>query len=382
MKKVGTSIAIALICIIATSSFLSPKPRRNRHQVPSECEEPPAQKPATAQAPSIAAYNASSRNDVNDSWDVYFTADFIYWQARADGLDYGVTTENPPTLALFAEPPVNGKVLNTDFDYHPGVKLGIGGLSEYDDWDLYIEWTHLVSHNNTSSTIPDEGGLIYPSLNYPDQPMASRDRAFMSWRCIYNTIDLELGRSYYLGKYWSVRPFGGIRGSWIRQSYNAQYNDMIVQIFQSELTEIGTGRISSKYNTWGLGPRLGWRTDWLLGWGFKMFQNISFCLQWVKPSETKTEHIPLFPNRPLLSCTNKKGSGVLRPNMDLDLGLGWGCYFDNYNWHVDLSLAYEFNYWWDHNFDLFFSDDFALGHTAQRGDLYLHGVTFRVRFDF
>jgi len=36
---------------------------------------------------------------------------------------------------------------------------------------------------------------------------------------------------------------------------------------------------------------------------------------------------------------------LLRPNFDAAIGLGWCTYFDNYNWHFDISLGYDFHYW-------------------------------------
>ncbi len=362
--------------VILTCSFLSPSQRRERNG-----KEPETPKPATYEAPTIAAYNAPARVDVADGWDFFVTGDFIYWQTVEDGLAYAASTERTPSAAALTEPPLNGKILNVDFDWHPGVKLGFGGNTERDDWDVYLQWTHLVSHNNTSSGTP-EGGFLIPGTAYPNIPLGCVGQAFSSWRCIYNTIDLEVGRLYYMGKYWTVRTHGGLRGSWIRQSHNTEFTNLFINV-NDQAVSVGDLHNNKEFNTWGLGPRIGLDFNWRLGWGWKFFEKNALCVQYTKPSAKLKELLPVVTTRPEVKLRNTKGTGTLRPNFDIEAGFGWGTYFDNYHWHVDLALSYEFHYWWDQNFDVYPIDDFNFATLdATRGNLGLHGGTFRVRFDF
>jgi hypothetical protein len=374
MRKAFKSLTLAGALVILTCSYLSPHQRRDRQ---SECEESPNPKPTTTEAPPLAAYNAPARFDVAGAWDFFFSGDFLYWQAVEDNLAYAVSTVN--TLGNITNPPINGRVLNVDFGFHPGLRVGFGGNTARDDWDILLQWTHLVSHNNTSSTVPD-GGFLYPSKTFP-AALVVQDSAYSSWRCIYNVMDFEVGRKYYMGRFWSLRTFGGLRSTWIRQSYNAEYRDVVDASNNNE--SVGDIHVHRRFNTWGLGPRFGLDFNWILGCGFRLFENNAFSLQYVKPSASISEDAPDFTDRTSASVKNKKGNGTLRPNFDLGMGLGWGCYFDNYNWHVDLSLAYEFQYYWDRNFDLFFVDNLSRGHLYdQSGNLGFHGMTIHARFDF
>jgi hypothetical protein len=332
------------------------------------------------ESPMTGGYNAPARYDVKGAWDFFFTADFIYWQTRSDGLAYGVGTNRvvDPDTGLTT---TTQRVLNNDFGWHPGVKLGLGLNWEHDDWDVFCEWTHLVAHSNTSARVRT-GESIIPTLVIPTatiQGFEEQDRAFMSWRNIYNTIDAEMGRTYYVGKMLTFRPHYGIRASWFRQSYNVQYNDL--QIVGIE--EGGTVRVKSRYNDWGLGPRFGLDSSWILGCGFRLFGDAAFSLAWTSVSARKSQEAPdLDAEDAFINQRNNKANGNIRPNYDAAVGFGWGSYFDNANWHFDMAFAYEFHYWPDHNFDYYLVNEAPAYNDELRGNLALHGGTFMVRFDF
>lgn len=72
----------------------------------------------------------------------------------------------------------------------------------------------------------------------------------------------------------------------------------------------------------------------------------------------------------------------LRPNVELDLGLGWGKYFKKRHWHVDFSATYDLQIFWNQNmmrsFPIIDNPLFALW----PGNLYLYGLTLNGRLDF
>jgi hypothetical protein len=75
--------------------------------------------------------------------------------------------------------------------------------------------------------------------------------------------------------------------------------------------------------------------------------------------------------------------GVVRTHLDLELGLGWGTYFDDNNWHVDLSASYGFQVFFDQNMFRHFEDDVMIGlSSVANGNLYVQGLTATARFDF
>lgn len=401
MRKFIRTLPFLVALLSATTAFSAPKIKNNKKQEPilTQCQPYPPKPCCIPRDDSclMGGYNATASVDVCNSWDFYFTADFLYWQAREDGLAYGVTSNFSPTAlnafggSLVGDPPVDGVVLNSDFDWHPGVKIGAGIDFERDNWDIYAEWTHLVSHNKAASLAP-AGGFIYPTLVFPKVPVSSQ-RATLSWKLIYNTIDLNLGRTYYVGKKLTFRTHAGVRGAWFRQSYNASYDDIIVPTIvagDTEFVPVGNDSVYSKFDSWSVGARLGVNTNWLLGCGFRLFGDVAASLLYMDFDTEKKETCPVFntlilgvsPDRVLGSVKDDKGYGQVRPNMDAGLGLGWGSHFDNSNWYIDFAVSYDFNYWWDANGDLFFVDDFTPGKFVTGGNLCLHGGTFTMRLDF
>ncbi len=320
----------------------------------------------------MGAYNSSASYDVGGAWGFFFSADFLYWQAREDGLEYGVTSTSSTAFT-------SGKVLNMDFKWHPGVKIGLGmDFPCHDNWDIFAEWTHLVSHNNTSSSV---SGLevIFPSLLEPAFITTNTvTNARASWKLVYNTFDLNIGRPYYSGKLLTLRPHIGLRGSWFKQKYSATYLNGFTLFSWVDNTT---------FNSWGIGPRLGFDSNWMIGCGFRIFGNAAFSLLYTyfDVKKLEEEFITTGGTAALTASSfveNKKMNSQVRSNAEASLGFGWGSYFSNNCWYIDLSLGYEFQYWPDANKDLRFVDSSAAGVFVSGGNLALHGVTFKVRLDF
>jgi len=79
-------------------------------------------------------------------------------------------------------------------------------------------------------------------------------------------FDWELGRSYWISKNLSLRPFFGIKGGWINQSINGTYYNLIIN---NVLTNnLGTEHL--KNNFWGIGPLGGINTNWRID-SFRFF---------------------------------------------------------------------------------------------------------------
>jgi hypothetical protein len=75
--------------------------------------------------------------------------------------------------------------------------------------------------------------------------------------------------------------------------------------------------------------------------------------------------------------------GTVRTHLDLEMGLGWGSYFDNNNWHVDLSASYGYQVFFGQNMFRHFDSATRVGaNTSQFGNLYVQGLTVTARVDF
>lgn len=330
------------------------------------------------------AYSAPARIDVQGAWDAYISADFLYWQTMIDDTAYAISS----TKTSGSYPPQDGHFIYPKFKWRPGVKVGLGFNFDRDDWNLFFEWTHMLGRGSGSTARPDTGVLI-PQSAFLDEalPVISKtcSDASMNGRQNYNTVDMNIGRPYYSGKHLVFKPFIGVRGAWIRNNVTEQYNHLNLTysyvsndvLTVATLTDGDWSKIKAKQRMWGLGPRVGLDSDWLLGCGCRFFNKTSGSLLFERTKNsfehTVSDDIISDISRyyddldnPILSIKASK-LNLFRPNINTVLGLGWGTYFDHHNWHFDISAAYELNYWFDH---------------LLPKNMYQHGLTVELRLDF
>ncbi len=381
----------------------------------------------------MPAYNAPASISVRCSWDVYATGSFLYWQAREDNLELGIASNGDPlipggpflpnpfdyapaTAVPFVNPMTEGRAINANYSYGPGFKLGLGMNLDYDNWDAYAEYTWFHKTSNTHYDLeadceceePDNR-WIFPTRIMPVGLTTGldSDRAYkavdQSWNVKMDFLDLSLSRAYYSGTKLSFRPFYGVRGAWIRQKLDTFYSKQAAGVIDP-LTGVATAVAvredlnSDQYGSirsWGVGPRAGFESNWMLGCGFRLIGDVSADILYTRYNvksvgainATYTTDGSFLP--PLLVATgfsqgtlHQKHLDVLRPHADMEIGFGWGSYFDNSNWHFDLLATYGYQVFWNQNMFRFFSESHSGRSTNANGNLYVHGLTLTARFDF
>ena len=70
----------------------------------------------------------------------FVTADFIWWKAQEDGLDFALngTSIAGVEAGFLPETASRGTVKGPHFSYEPGFKVGAGLKFEHDGWDLLL----------------------------------------------------------------------------------------------------------------------------------------------------------------------------------------------------------------------------------------------------
>ncbi|MFZ4773428.1 MAG: hypothetical protein ACOYK9_05505, partial [Chlamydiia bacterium] len=104
----------------------------------------------------------------------YLSVDFLYWVAKQEGNDFaatGVAITVPGTTDLNTQqiPPVitsQGKVYVPTPVGKPGFKVGAGLHLEYDEWDLFSEYSFLYSNATNSVYSNDLNAGILPIFSY------------------------------------------------------------------------------------------------------------------------------------------------------------------------------------------------------------------------
>jgi len=341
-----------------------------------------------------AGYNAPARIEVqrDKGWAGYATASFLYWQAIQENMELGIVVPDGTLSELFVtdaiSPSSPGKMLNMDFDFKPGFKVGVGSSFSYDGWDVFAEYTRYHGTNEKHFHPASSVKAILPLGINPDIIRISTagifNQAKEGWHLKMDFADLTLGRFFYVGKQLIVRPSLGVRGAWIRQQETLAFTNTNA-LFAAGGAALGTVKGFKSSVSQGVGPSLGLISQWKLGQGFSLGGTAWFDLLYTRYSMRTAETFSSFtdPTTNLQMQFSQAKDGVLRPHAMLELGLGWGSYFAQRKWHTDISLNYGFQAFWDQNvFRYFTNSQFPQFSCLPNGDLFVQGLNATIRFDF
>jgi len=327
----------------------------------------------------MAAYSAPARIDVCRSWDVYATGTFVYWQAIQDNMELGIASATDTSLTAGGN---SGNIINMSFDYKPGFKVGLGMNFDYDNWDGYAEYTWFHG-TNTQSSNGTTNGAIFPFVGHPSIEGSNRyNTGSENWNLKMDFADVTLGRSYYVGTKLTFRPFMGARGAWIRQRANYTF----VNTSTTGRFGIAEGTLTSlnRSNSWGVGPSVGLSSNWMFGYGLRATGLATADLLFTRyNASTYDSFLNSGTGATTVFNTNQRQANTLKPHANLEMGFGWGSYFDNNHWHFDLLATYGFQVFWNQNMFRHYTDSGKQASSnLPNGDLFVQGLNLSARFDF
>lgn len=366
LAKTGSWV-VALLAVAATPVFgQNSKAVADSRSMPQYCCPP---KPCCEEMPKVqlpCAYNAPARIEVKCPWDLYVSASFTYWQPIQSNMEIGVVATHSAGITA------GGRVENFNADFEPGFKVALGMNFDHDSWDSQLAYTWF--RGNSSETLKADGEEgIYPLWT---TPLVINDFASASenWKLHIDLLDWELGRSHYVGRQLTFRPFVALRGAWIRQNVDVAYDNPL---------NIGNANVDvrGKSHSWAVGPRMGLNTNWIFCDDFRIFGNGAADILYTRYTSLKSTETVAGANTSTF-VINQTGYGTIRTHMELELGLGWGMYIDCYNWYLDFSAGYGFQVFFDQNMFRNFNDPLASGSTLPNGNLYMQGLTLTARLDF
>ena len=334
-----------------------------------------------------AAYNAPARFNVQNSWDLFLTTSFLYWEAEQDAMEIAINS----TYTSSYLNPLNGSYVKQEVGYKPGFKIGMGIDCNFDDWVAFVEYTWVrqqTSTNRHTPVPPDSRGgtsLWQGTDWYCFLPTTGGTGAFpwasdfkTKWQTHIDLLDATLSRPFYRGRQITVTPFGGLRGAWIRQNFRMSMTDFL----GVPITPVAWPVVSHNHsNSWAVGPRFGLSSHYLMGAGFRLEGDVAGSLLYTRYT-TISHREDSAADFGFSSSFQATDYDVLRPMADLKLGLGWGAYSDHQNYHFDLLASYDFNMLWSQNMMRSLVNDGFLNFTSAPGDLHLQGLNVTARLDF
>lgn len=273
--------------------------------------------------------------------------DYIYWKPHEDNLVYafdGVTTVE------------TGSSKELDWEWSSGFQVGVGYSFCATNWDIFANYTWYKTQATGFSLARPGPVVLFPTFGYDLSP-ALVTAAGADWSLRYQTIDLEIGNSLSLSRFFNFRPYFGVRGAFTRD------NDTI--------TYVSTGGNSSyifsqRFN--GVGPRFGANASWFLTPNLSIFGEGALTLLWGEYD------VNMQAQSGVNAIANTTHSfDDLRYLADAKIGINWDtCLFNCYR--LSFHVAWEQRLWIKHNQYQRIIIAPASSYRDNDGDLSLYGI--------
>ncbi len=312
------------------------------------------------------------RNDIG----LFFSADYLYWTARTDGLGYVFSGFGDGSLDA-----IKGKLHQLNNDYESGFKADAGYRFDHDGWDIFAEYTWFFINpkkNETGTPLLPSNATVSSRLaaawdiGAPTSMLSLSNilRAKANWDLHFHVADLEIGRNYETAPNLHLRPFFGLKGTYQIQNYRVLYEKERNNVFTSDTMTI-------RQETTGYGLRAGLKTTWLCGAGFSLYGNMALSGLWSQfDLSRKTKEVFTTGGTPLTLNHINNNFHTITPVIELGIGLKWAGNFYDDGYHLLIQLGWEEQVWMSQNQFTRFNEE------TSHGDLILQGLTAKLRIDF
>lgn len=321
--------------------------------------------------PMTAGYSAPCHIKTDGCWNGFIWGSFTYFQPIQENMELGVVSDSSSPLDL-----VNGSKAKLDFDYKPGFKVGFGANLPYDDWMTFVEYTWFRGTQTVQRNNDTQADLL-PAWQIPDFLDPRYNFGLEKWTLDMDLVDWDLARGYHVGKHLCFLYSIGARYARIQQTLDVDY----VNANAADFFIWPSTYIDQFTRSWGVGPKLSLTSDWNFCGGFRLIGKGAIDLLFTQYDLKSTQKSEVaIPNQYILK---DKNMNTLRLHTELSLGLGFGRYFFSNSYHFDLSADYGFQVFFDQNMFQTSIGTQALGTSfLPNGNLYIHGLTVKARFDF
>jgi hypothetical protein len=313
--------------------------------------------------------------DLDDGCNLWLRADLLYFFPEEDS----IAMTNKQT-DLFTTADVTQKdVVDPNFHWDPGYRLGFGYVFRNSCWDMALLWTHFNTdiHQHRSNH-GDIGKGMFPIWSLSDDilPYDWVANAKMKWKLRLNLLDLDFGRSFAWKKTFFLRPYIGLRSTWIDQDIDVQYGG---GIFANGLnlpaldSTFGTDTIDMDNDFWGIGPIVGLEPQINLGKGFRIYGAASGAVNYgyfdVDQKETYLTTTRFHLDRQL-----NRFSWIF----DAAAGIMWKTFLKEERYALTFGVGWEYHIFFDQV--KLKKDEFGL--VSHNRDLTLNGIDVSLQFDF
>lgn len=316
--------------------------------------------------------------------DPYITADFIWWKVQEEGLEYAF---NGTVTDIDGRSNADkGHLKTPHFEYEPGFKVGMGLKFRHDGWDLFAQYTRLQSEKSDSKTSlrrdADGDSNVQNNLllvGIGQTASSWFQEAEADWSLHFNVLDLELGRNFWISKWLTLRPFVGMKFSWIDQDFDVEYENL-----QFQVLGVPTGseiEMDMDLDQSSVGLRAGLNTAWYMWKKWSIYGDFAISGIWndfdssrKDRYEVPTGQVPGFEQT---VYNVHRDSHRVTAVLEWGLGLRFETAFHNDDFMFMLQAGWEEQIWFDQN--QFITTPIAAQPST---DLNFEGLTIKAGFYF
>ncbi len=302
---------------------------------------------------------------------MYTMADYLYWQASEDGLEYAMKQTSSNAIGI-------GTSVNAiDFPFKDGFRIGGGLVFPGNDWQMEINWTRFYNYirdiqQQTFAGNPSLGGLWMSPLGHGY--IGWRDASF-SWDLKFDTLDFDLLRVGFANPNFSLTPHIGLKRAWIKQNFHVRYEtafDPIAGLLSNSYYDV---RYGNDFRS--IGPRIGLDTKLQMGWGFSIVAQTAASLLYGKVHAHRIDVSSQFGGIDIVENINR-----FKPMAQGTIALEWSKCFDKAA-RLLFCIGYDAEIWWGQNqLRSFISSALPSSNYKANGALTLKGLDVHARFDF
>lgn len=314
--------------------------------------------------------------NLQNGYNVTFSGSALFWRAQEEGLDYVIRNDSGTAFAN------NATVKRIDFEWDWGFRLAAGYQVSDCRMDLDLTWTRFHTKDSDSTHAPFFGGL-YPVWTIPGSSLTPATRARASWKLDLDMVDLRMKTTFAPRSFLELKPFIALSTAWVYQNF--EINNSGGSSTQIANAVVIDDKIRMKNDFWGLGPKIGFNSMWILGRGFSILGDLdaSFLYGWFDLHQKETVLLTgLSPAITFLDIDNNSFS-LIRSTLHTMIGLKWDRMFACDRYHLSLEAGWETLYLFAQNQLLRFQTVSSPGiNLPTRGDLTLQGLSLKAAFSF
>lgn len=333
--------------------------------------------------------------------DIVLDAEFLWWYASVTSMPYAALFDvasdgdltNPQRRAIRIR-----EIYEFDWNWDPGLRVGLGVVTNHYGWDVYADWTYYYTSVTDSKKLPPltehtlnnnpfgTEGLVTPWSKWGQADLYSQIKA--KAQILFNQIDLSLGRNFWINPSMKLRPYTGIRGMWSRLNLIAQ--NLFLSTTAASPFDYDSAYDRFRQKMWGVGLLAGIQTSWQLSKNWSFFTDTGISLLYSKFNIYRNikEFATLAGVQTRLHDYTTRHDDIysLQVIFDLALGLRWEWIFGNESYRLMFDAGWEshflpsFNQLDQYNADAGFTTPPVF--KSSNGDLSLSGLVVRGRFDF